>query len=296
MEKFRKIMHKFLFPNICIIILLVILSVFLLVYSFSEAGEESIIAYISYFISAYTLTVVCFNVIPIIKKLKTVLHENKYTSLYINNAETRAKISLYTGFAINIIYSLFKLATGFIYHSVWEGAVAAYYIVLTLIRFILLTSNRRIVKKSETNTRFIYEFKSYRLVGICLFILNIAMSGMVIQMIWQNKSYEYPGTMIYMSALYTFYRFIISIVNIVKFRKINNPVFSAAKILDLAVAVMSIFALQTAMFLQFGGTASFQRIMNMITGGTVCLFVFGMAVFMIIHAEKELKKLKFNNM
>lgn len=38
-----------------------------------------------------------------------------------------------------------------------------------------------------------------------MFGLKAAMSGMVVQIVWQNHSYEYPGIMIYLFVLYAFY-------------------------------------------------------------------------------------------
>lgn len=113
-----------------------------------------------------------------------------------------------------------------------------------------------------------------------------------VQMIWQNRSYEYKGYIIYISALYAFYCLINAVVNVVKFSKRNNAILSAAKILALAGALMSMFALQTAMFSAFGGGEELQRLMNTITGGAVCLIVMGMAVFMIVRANIYLKKLE----
>ena len=77
-------------------------------------------------------------------------------------------------------------------------------------------------------------------------------------------------------------------MNVVKFAKINNPILSAAKMLSLAGALMSMFALQTAMFSAFGGGESYQRLMNTVTGGIVCAAVLGIAIFMIVTSNKKL--------
>lgn len=147
-------------------------------------------------------------------------------------------------------------------------------------------------KKEHAVEKKIHEYKSARLCGIMMFALNTAMTGMTIQMIWQNHGYEYKGYIIYISALYAFYCLINAVVNVVKFAKINNAILSSSKILALAGALMSMFALQTAMFSAFGGGEELQRIFNTITGGAVLAITAGMAVFMIIRANICLKKLK----
>lgn len=163
--------------------------------------------------------------------------------------------------------------------------------MLSAIRFTLLRNVRITDKKEHADERKIHEYKSARLCGIMMLALNAAMGGMTVQMIWQNRSYEYKGYIIYISALYAFYSLITAVVNVVKFAKINNAILSAAKILALAGALMSMFALQTAMFSAFGGGKEFQRLMNTITGGAVCIIVMGMAAFLIAWSNKCLKKL-----
>ena len=63
--------------------------------------------------------------------------------------------------------------------------------------------------------RLLHDWRSYHYCGWLLLILNAAISGMVVQMIWQNRSYSYPGFIIYASAAYTFYRLTMAIIRTV---------------------------------------------------------------------------------
>ena len=58
--------------------------------------------------------------------------------------------------------------------------------------------------------------------------------------------------MIYVMALYTFYALTMSIVDIVKYRKMGSPVMSTAKIVSLSAALVSLLNLETAMLAQIG--------------------------------------------
>ncbi len=212
--------------------------------------------------------------------------------MYLNDREFRARVSLYSGLFINMFYAVFKCATGAIFSSAWLWAIGIYYVMLSAIRFMLLRNVHITDKKEHTLERKIHEYRSARLCGIMMLALNMAMSGMTVQMIWQNRGYEYKGYIIYISAMYAFYCFINAVVNVVKFARINNAILSSAKILSLAGALMSMFALQTAMFSAFGGGEKLQRQMNTITGSAVCIIVTGMAVFMIVKSNKNLKSLE----
>lgn len=290
----REILYRILHPGILIKLLLTTASAVLLVYTFVWGREDSLLAYCSYVVSAYTLTVLVLDVLKIVRKGKGILNGNKFAARYMEDLEFRAKVSLYSGLFFNLSYAVFKFTVGIIYQSIWFGAVAGYYIILSFIRFMLLRSVRTFSGQEWSAERRRQELKSYRFCGYFLFLLNIAMTGMVVQMVWQNKGYDYPGMIIYASAAYTFYCMTMAVINIVKHRKMDNPVISAAKMLSFVRAVMAMFALQTAMFAQFGGDLEYQRMMNVIVGGSACFVVLCLAVFMVIRANAELRKIKIN--
>lgn len=307
MKRFKEFLYKILFPPVWVIVLSTIIGFPAVIISLVFLSSTNPISYISYVLSAYALTVLCANFprakkrcveliqgdeVKIIVSFRRFMRRYKYTSMYLDDIEFRAKISLYSGLAVNMFYAVFKCATGVIFRSAWLWAIGIYYVMLSAIRFTLMHNVRITDKKEHGVERKIHEYKSARLCGIMMFALNIAMGGMTVQMIWQNRSYEYKGYIIYISALYAFYCLITAVVNVVKFAKIHNPILSATKTIALAGALMSMFALQTAMFSAFGGGEKLQRLMNTITGGAVCLIVMGMAVFMIVRANVRLKKLE----
>lgn len=117
------------------------------------------------------------------------------------------------------------------------------------------------------------------------------MGGMIVQMVLASSGYSYPGYVIYLSAMYTFYTLAMSVVNLVKFRKLGSPILSAAKILNFIAALMSILGLQTAMIAQFSAEdAHFRQLMNAITGGFVYGIVILIAIIMLPHSRKSQKE------
>lgn len=86
-------------------------------------------------------------------------------------------------------------------------------------------------------------------------------------------------------------------LEVVRYRKLKSPVLSAVKAISLSKALVAIFALQTAMLSAFGNDESdaFKIIMKSFTGGGICLFIFIMAVFMVVSANENLKNLIINN-
>ncbi len=286
---------KFLYPPRYVKLSLTILSVFglLFVFLFRKVQSESPLAISIYVLSFYTLCVLCLATPPLLRKGRTRVYENRHVARFLSESVLRARLSLFSGTVINLAYAVFKLCTGIYYRSVWFGAVAVYYMLLSIIRVFLLKSSSGQRSTQEKDIRILYGWKAYRTVGRLLLLLQIAMAGMVVQMIWQNRGYVYPGFVIYASATYTFYRITAVIIRIVKSRKTKSPVYAAANALDFSAACMAVFALQTAMFSSFGApmNPSVCRIMNIFTGGTVCLIVAFTAISMLSKSHHAVRRL-----
>lgn len=291
MKRFKEIIRKLLFPGKVIIIPLTIISMILLACIFAFDFTDNIFAYLSYVLSAYTMTTICLVVYKNIKKgISLVESRNEHVRRYLNDPAFRTHISLYTSLTINMVYAIAKFFSGILFHSFWFGSIAVYYFCLAVMRFMLLKH----VNRNSFGKEQVAEYKQYRICGAVLMLLNLALTGMVILVVVKNHTYRYPGTMVYAMGAYAFYNMITAIINVVKFRKQNSPALSASKIINLASALVSMLALETAMLSQFGAEESplFQRAMTSVTGGFVCLLVLGMAIYMIVHATKRLKELR----
>lgn len=280
MEKFKKILLSLLFPKIWLIVLLVPFSAAMLIYAFAYQNPNAVLVYISYALSAYTLTVVCIRSPEIVKKAKAFINSNKFCVKYFNDIGYRSSFNLNLGLSINVFYSVFKFISGIIYSSFWFGAEAVYYIILSGIRIFL-------VKRIKTEDT-VAGWKIHRLCGVFLFLLNTAMSGIIIQILFENETYHYSGIIIYATAAFTFWRLISSIIQVVKYRKKHTPVMSAAMYLNLSASLMSLFALQTAMISEFGAGFDTGDTMNTATGIAVSTAVMCIAVFMLCTGNKML--------
>ena len=80
-----------------------------------------------------------------------------------------------------------------------------------------------------------------------LFLLNIPMGYMILLTVRTDTSTVYSQYVIYLSALFTFCTMIISVMNLIKYRRAGSPILSAAKVINFTAAMMSLLGLQTAM-------------------------------------------------
>lgn len=303
MIQLKKILKRIFFLPPLPTVLIAVPSFALVIFILATENKGAL-AYLSYVMSAYALVITCTSMsrmVSFVKSVRTGIEKNRLmekmlnTSLgarFMEDVRFRTEISLYLGFFINLLYIVMKLASGIYYHSVWFISVAVYYILLAFMRFLLFRRG----KVRTAGNHLEAELKRYRMCGIILLLMNQALTGIVVFMVYQNKSYDYPGVLIYAMATYSFYCVIIASVNVIKFRRHGSPVLSAAKVINLVSAMVSILSLETAMVTRFGDKDdfSFRQTMTGATGGGVCTFVLGIAVYMIVKSSLQLKKITNN--
>ena len=287
----KKLGKALLFPHIAIMILLVPIATVLLVGSMVFIGTESVIAYISYVLAAYTLTVWCFKIPHLIKFFKTFKDENKYARKWQDDTRLRVNVSLYGSLAWNALYGLFQLWLGFYHHTFWFYSLGAYYICLGVMRFFLVRHTSKYAPGEKMQT----ELKKYRTCGCVFLVMNLALALIIFFMVYWNRTFEHHMITAIAMATYTFTALTTAIVNVVRYRKYNSPVFSASKAISLAAALVSMLTLESTMLTTFSDgtmTATAQKWMLGATGGTISVLIVATAIYMIVVGTKKLKQLK----
>ena len=286
----KKLGKALLFPPLWLMILLVPVATALLVYSMVVLGTESVIAIISYVLAAYTLTVWCIKTPAIIKFFKTFKYENKYAIRLQSDARLRVNISLYGSLAWNALYGVLQLWLGFYHHTFWFYSLGAYYICLGIMRFFLLLHTRKYAPGENMRS----EVKKYRACGWVFLLMNLALSLIIFFMVYWNKTFQHHMITAIAMATYTFTAFTVAIVNVVRYKKYNSPVFSASKAISLAAALVSMLTLESTMLTTFRDgtiTAVQQKWMLGATGGVISLLIIATAIYMIVTGTKKLKLL-----
>ena len=290
----KKIGKKLLFPPIWLIVILVIASAAALTLVFAKGMEQSIPAYIAYVLAFYTLsvaTIFCAMVLP--KQYGTIkqkIYDNPLGNRYMTDKVFRTNISLSISFVISMLYVGINLWSWHMLGSYWFMVLAVYYVIMAVMRFLLV----RYVRIQKIGTDILGEWKRSRTCAYILLLINLSLSSAVLMILYQHKGYDYPGVMIYVMALYTFYSTIHAILDIVKYRKLGSPVMSTAKIVSLSAALVSMLNLETAMFAQFGADMPIenQRIFIILTGAGVSITVVTLSVILIVNANKEIRRIK----
>lgn len=290
MKRTRQILLKILFPHIALVIALACISAAMLIYSLGFDHANNMIQYISYFLSAYSLTIICARMPAVFGRVRRVKRENKYLSKYFDSAALRVKVSLYYSLALNIGYAAMQLWLGIYNHSIWFYALSVYYALLAFMRFFLLRGTQRGRRKTDLHL----EYLSCRFCGMMLLLLNIALSVIVFYMVNQNRGFSYHYIVTIAMAAYTFFTFTTAVVNLIRYTRYGSPVISASKGINLAAALVSMLALETAMLNAFGqeNSTMFRKAMTARTGAAVCILILSMAIYMIVHSTRKLHEME----
>lgn len=252
----KKTRKKLLFPPIWLMILLTAISTVSLVLVFMNGFEESPIAYVSYVVAFYTFSVICvFLAVVLPKRYRTIkqkIYENPFGNRYMTDIQFKNHISLYCSLGVNLLYVGTNVFSAVFYPTAWFAIFAVYYTILAIMRFLLVMY----INKNKLGKKRLMELKRSRLCAIILTTLNLVLSGAVLMILYQNRGFQYHGILIYVMAMYTFYVTTTAIIDLIKYRKYNNPILSISKVIKMAAALVSMLSLETAMFSSFGGEMS----------------------------------------
>lgn len=271
MDRLRRLLR----PHWVLIAALSLLSGAGLILIFVRGWENTLAAYCLYPLSAYCVCTLLISIWEGVQRMRLWLHENTHYRRYATDLHFKAEVSLYFSLAFTFFFCVYKAVVGILYRSPWLGAIAAYYILLAVMRWLLIKR----IRAGKTGG-------SCRSCGVLLLILTLALSASSFYTIYRGNTVRYPGVMIYAAAAFTFYSLTMAIWNLVRYRKLRVAVYTASKILALASSLVSLFFLQTAMFAVFGDSSAWERGMNLLTGGTVHATIVVLACLLLRGSKK----------
>lgn len=258
------------------------------------------LAYLSYIGGACSLFFLLWSSVYTLKKtsLKDWCYQltkrNTFTKRFVTDFSFRAVFFAYGSLITTIALAIIKAWMGIRYFSIWFGLLAGYYIIISIARFQLLKSHRKLGRNLFELTHFSQEWTSYKVSGFLLLTTTIFLEIAIIFMVYNRHVYHYHGMLIYLMAFYDFSCLTKAIHQMFRLRKQLSPIIKAIKILSFSTSLVSLLSLQSAMFVSFGSGTNFrlQQLMNFITGTSICSILCLLGAFMVRKGTREYEKLK----
>jgi len=250
-----------------------------------------ILAYVFYALSAISLAYSVYTIViyaPVAsKKVREFIQRVPLADKLVKNYGFRTLFMATATTLFSIFVAVVHAWLGITQKSIWYGALAAYYILLVLLKASVILSQKR---NDVCHEKAQKQSKSYRNCGVFLLVINVALSSAIAQMIFDNQAFVYPGWTVIAFALYAFVKIAVAIFNVFKAKGFCNPVVQAIRNVNLADAFVSILALQTALLWSFGDETINVSLFNTITGCAVSVGIVAVGVVMIIRSKKILEK------
>ena len=256
-----------------------------LLWVFLKHMEQQPFAYGLYALSAYLLVALCMRFPSGIKNAKGWMERHPKIGQILRNKETVFTIKLYAEQFINFAYGVFKIVAGVVIGSAWIGCDGIYNMAQALIQLFQILWRKKAGDQKQ-------QWRSYRFCGVLILLMHFTLIGIVFQMVNWNRVDESGEIMIIATAVFAFYKFIGSFVELAKDRKHTQPVDSSVRMLELSQAFFAIFSLQASMLHTFGTAAPWENWINLAVGCLVCLLTVAMGIYMIRRANREIQKLQ----
>ena len=287
----KRIGRTLLFPPAAVLIILTPLAAAALVYAMLRLEESSPVRLASYVLAFYALTILCARIPRLVRTLRAFKDRNRYLKRWTGDVRLRTNITLCGSVLWNGAYGALQLGLGVYHRSAWFYSLAAYYATLAAMRLSLVRHTMRYTPGEQMRQ----ELTRYRACGWVFLLMNLALSGMMFYMIFENRAVRHNEITTITMAAYTFTTLTMAIVNVIRYRKLGSPAVSAAKAISLAAACVSMLTLENTMLTTFrSGTMTPEktRLFLSLSGGAVSVFIIAMAVYMIVQANRKLNSLE----
>ena len=292
MNRIKNFFKALFFPHLAIVLFIDLLVIFAFVYSSAILPIFSYIRIIFYVFSLYALILTLCAIPEVVVRISSKKLRKEYIKRLTSDTQFKINIALYGTLAYNALYAAFQLFTGIYYRSAWYLSIAAYYTLLAIMRFSILHYSRAHKAGNDLES----EYKRFRFCGIMLLIMNSALSAITFYITWKNQELKHHSATTIIFAVFTFASLALSIINIIRYRKMKSPIFFAVKLIGLVATIVSILALETAIMGRFSAQISdeLRQIITGITGIGVLAITIYIGIFMIVRGTKKLKDLKKN--
>lgn len=192
--------------------------------------------------------------------------------------------------AAHVAFACVNIVMGLLARSFWTLSVGVFVAALNLGKSYLASG--ALVGGARGAAESTEALRRCRNAGIALALLNVVMSGTVARLVISGPGYAYPRALINVYAVYAFVIVVLAVVNQVRARREQHLSVKGVRIFNLSNALISIFALQTALLSGVGWDSLpvmiTRKAAESAVGGIVCLAMIAMGLWLARAASSRL--------
>ena len=242
-----------------------------------------------YFTNALAAFLLVFSLYILITRYKIIkkevvnyLSRNKFTRKMVKEYDFRTAMFSLISLSFNLCLLAYYLGFTIFNFNFWFLSLTIYYSLLFFAREITLYNLYR------HPNNYLKKIKVAKTCGILLCLLPLYLYLAVRELI-NNNNFNFPQIHVITMAVVTFYKVIMGIYNSRKAHKTNDIVVISLRNINLAEALVSLLALEAAMFTAFNDNHNiiFERTMLVSTGLVVTTLTLFIGINMIVRTIKE---------
>lgn len=182
--------------------------------------------------------------------------------------------------ALNLAYCVYNGFLSVTSRSWWFLTLAAYYAVLSLMRFAVLIMRNR--NQGIRTAQFTGKFT-----GAMLLVLSVVIAGTVYLSVISDTGTNYGTIPMITIATYSFTKVTLAVINYVRSQKNASPIIKALRNISFADAFVSIYSMQKSMLVTFEGMGEKEiMILNIFTGASIYILTVCLGLNLIVVKRK----------
>ncbi len=186
----------------------------------------------------------------------------RYVSLYIKEPGVRFNVAILLGLILNGCYIVFNLVLGIVYGNIWYITVAAYYMLIAVLRYLLIDGGEGGCSDEGAKT-----------VSSLMLVVALPMTGMIIYTVITNNRSALPSVTLPFFLVYAIVSILRAAKGLFVSKRENGRSRRVAHAIRLSLALLSLFNLQTSLFSYFDISGNISTAINFITGGAASISV-----------------------
>lgn len=271
-----------------------LISIALIVYAIVKGYGKNPYAYIAYGAFGLVFIYTMFFTGELLRRARIKLRAlvEKFTFLK-NFASYQFRTKIVSLFMLcgNIGYSIFLFYMALHFESVWYGALAMFYFLLSVTRGGVLYEVQKNEKRFKNRPFRLYKEKlnSYFYSGVMLIALTLALSVALVQMVESGARFDLSKNAVYAFGAFTAYKIITTIYNFIKSKGYEDLIVRAVGYINLSALLVSVLTFQTALFAVLPSLEADAAWLNAVVGIAVCVLIVSMGSHMIDFAVSARK-------
>ena len=173
---------------------------------------------------------------------------NKLYIKYLSTYEKRALFSNVLSFIFTLALVIYHITLFIIFNGLWNIVISFYYILLSVLRFIILFNEYRYkIKMLDKDTMENRRKKNLIYYSLLLLLIDISLNFPIILLAYQEEVREYNIIIAITFALITTIKFVLAIRGYIKTRKNYDTKTYIFKNITFTSALVSVISLQNVL-------------------------------------------------